>query len=597
MSHDNIDEIRASLDHPCYSYDFECQIYDNYIFKTQGGGTYELFLNAASACCVNATNVGFTKTFGRTFKENDPIRQMADGYPPEHAAFQSKINGGYFIPNICDDTEYYSDLNTEPINFYNYRLSSTQTEYVTLESNKTPDTIHDKRNKTLGEVWCRNTLSTKIQPISELIPSLKQYPQIYNNIVDFNVVYDTVLLYTSNAIYIDRLVYDYATGEFTQAPVAPIIIEAEVESDNKSHIIKSFFNEDKRELLIGRTVLYNNEVVPDLYRYSLDTGSVTVAYSKKHHARDFNKIRLPHSISKDYDLHETGHPHISYNETLHKYTVTFTGRLSANREKLINDAGTDYSGRIFCVFIYNYKDTSAGLELLDSVVYHPTNKGQYNYVVEDANRSVDLIGRGYHVDLQSITDAKTTVVIDPKNVIVREHKLKEIRYIYRETTQTTQRLPVNDMYYADLPGVMDMVEGYRGHRCGGPTDFASPRYRPVTINLDLNLEEVSAISIVVQAIYFDGHVEEWNITGEARPAPIDVVLQGLKLIDTKSYTTDTNTCLLKLVFESQEPKNIAEFIILNNGEYEKPNDPDFDFFVPPPTPQPSPTPTPTPTAG
>jgi hypothetical protein len=580
MSHDNIDEIRESIsthDGTCYSNEFECQIVDNYIFKTQGGGTYELFLNAASGCCVNATNVGFTKRYGRTFKENDPIRQMADGYPPEHAAFQGKINGGDFIPNVCQDIEYFSDLNVEPINFYNYRLSSMQTEYVSLSSDTKQQSIHDRRNKTLGEVWCRNTLSTKIQPIDELIPSIKQFPDIYNNIIDFNVVYDTMLIYTDSQLYMDRLVYDYNTGEFNSAPVSPIVITQD--SNKRSKLIKPFFNEAKEELVLGKTVVVNDEVTPELYKYSVDTGIITPVYANITHIADHNRYRIPYNITKDYRLNEVSDTHITYNEVLHKYTVTITGRLSARTSKLIDSAGiAQYNTKIFGVFIYNYKDTARGLKLLDSIAYIPSNTEEYSYDLGDQERDVILEGRGGVFNLTNVSDSKTKITINPRLVQTREHKLKEIRYTYRDKTQTVSRLPVNDMYYADIPDIMNMVESWRGHRCGGPTDFASPRYTPVVIDLDLNLDEVSSINVLVEAVYYDGHIETWQVTGEAKPLPLDAVLKGFKLIDTKSYTTNTNPNLLKLIFESEEPRHITEFIVNNNNSRETGQIRDFELL-------------------
>ena len=567
MSHDILDEIKqdiSNFDGTCYSDESVCEIIDNYVFRTQGGDTYELFLNAASGCCVNATNVGYTKRYNRTFKENDPIRQMADGYPPEHAAFQGKVDGGDFIPNVCTDIEYFSDLNVEPINLYNYRLSTLQTEYITTTSDISAQTIHEKRDVSLGEVWCRNTLSTEIKPIHELLPSIQQYPEIYNNIVDFNVIYDTIFVYTHDKMYMDRISYNYNTGNFSQSPVAPIIIESSAHSKN----IKPFFNENKREVVLGRVVKHENEYVPELHRYNLDTGGITVAYGPGLHAVDYNRYRLPRSVTDKYMLHTVSDTHLTYNETLHKYTVTITARLSANRSTIIDSPGELYGENIFAVLIYNYKDMSEGLKLLDSSIYMPRNTKSLGTEFAEANRTVMLEGRGTIISLQDVSDSKTQITIDPKHVQVREHKLKEIRYTYRGNTTTKTRLPVNDMYYADIPDVMSMVESYKRHRCGGPIDFASPRYHPVTIDLDLNLEEISMVEIKVEAIYYDGHIEEWRINGEAKPLSLDDALKGFRLIDTKSYTTETHPCLLKLIFESKEPNLISEFILDNNNSRE-----------------------------
>lgn len=555
------------MNNQCYTnYDIDCQIIDNQLFKTYADDPYELLLNPASGCCVNSKYAKTSKLFGRTFIENDPLRMMLNGYPASAAGWETKVDAGYFQPEICNETPA-SVYNTENLNLYQYQLSSTLTEYITAETDIKTQTISSKRKQMPGELWCRNTLSTEIQRIQDLLPTLRNFPEIYSDIVNYDIVYDTVVIYTTKHVYVDRLKYDHKTGMFVTAEVEPIVFETSGD-DNVGHAFH-YLNELDNSLTFAKVENSSNGAEIEMYRYDLDTGNLSISYGTA--AREADKLvtRLADDLHGKYDLYKISQPHLTYNETINKYTLTFVGRLSATSELLLSTAGTEYQGSIFSLYIYNFKQSSAGMDLIDCIVYHPDNKRQYDYREFPTSRLVNLKGRGYRVKLDHITDAQTSVTIDPKLIAVRESKLKEIRYKYNDQLIIKSRLPVNDMYSAGLTDIMNMVESYRGHGCGGPIDFACPRYQTVSIDLDLNLSQVSTTEIIVEAIYYDGHVEQWYITTEARPLPIDVLLKEFNLIDTKSYTTETNTNLLKLQFESQEPSFISEFIIKNNGSREE----------------------------
>lgn len=555
----------------CYTSGFQCQIVDNYIFNTTSTTIYENIINPGHGCCVNATDVLPTRRFGRTFGENDPHRMLRFGLPPETAGWDDKIDGHLFRPNVCSDIDPQGQLNMEDVNQYVYRLSAMQTSYVSLSSTS-PASISTKRNHSGGEVWCRNTLSTKVENISNLVPGLAVQPDIYNNLVDFDIVYDSLVIYTPDILYIERLNYDYNTGSHTAGDVSPVSL-----SGSGQPLIRLFFNEVTKTVTFGRLVSVGSTLIPELYEYNLDTGIYSLVYGNDEHTRDLHKYILPGRLNQDYIVKSVGQPHLTYNEILQKYTVSYTGKLEH-----VNSATdiTEYGGDVFCVFVHNYKKYQTGLKHIDSILYHPSNKRElYRLPAIPIDSQID-IGSALHYSIGEITDPRQSITIIPKNLPVRESKLKQIIYRYDDIEYSQSRLPVNDMAFANHLSIKDMVESALPHRCGGPTDFASPRYQPHTVDLKLNLKEVSTVLIKVEAIYYDGHVHECIIFGEARPLPIDLAFGGLELVDSKSYTTSSYSSLLKLVFESQSPRYVTEIIIDNSGVAEQSLITNFDLIQP-----------------
>ena len=581
----------------CYTSGFICQVVDNHLFNTKNN-VYEEVLNAADGCCVNVSNLIPTSKFGRTFAENDPYRMIAAGRPPSDAAFERKIDGHQFIPGHCDD-KFTNTLNLEHVNLYNYQLSAMTTEYVTLTTDIVDQSIDDRRERTLGEVVIRNTQSNIITNIRDLAPTLNTLPEVYNNVVDFDIVYDHLLLYTDDKLYVEKLNYNYTTGKFDPSSTMPIVVKTN--TTDQSALIKPYFNEDKKQLIFGRTIVDRGVVLPELYRYSIATGSYNKIHGDGITDSDLDSYRLPPDLAGKFVIKSVNSTHITYNNILQKYTVTTTGRLSATPSELVRVSATgdddvQYADDILYISIHNFSDSDTTLEFIDSTIYHPTNKREYVLELTDRTRHVSLSADTI-INMGVISDPRTTILLDPRSIPTREYKLKEIRYTYSGKTVTNARLPINDMGYANITDISEMVESYVPHASGGATDFASPRYVPVNLDLDLNLDEISVVRIDVECVYYDNHRLTYTILGESRPLPIMMLFNDINIVDTVSYTSDSNPSLLKIVLETHKPRYITEVIIDNNNvgiDSDTVYSSDYEFgelISPPPTPTPTPTPT------
>ena len=86
----------------------------------------------------------------------------------------------------------------------------------------------------------------------------------------------------------------------------------------------------------------------------------------------------------------------------------------------------------------------------------------------------------------------------------------------------------------------------------------------ISIDLGLNLKDVSTVKLSAEAVYYDGHVETYKIYGESRPLPLTNVLGHMALVNAVSYTTDTHSNLIKCTFETQKPNYLTD-IIIDNG--------------------------------
>ena len=110
------------MNNECYSTEIECKVIDNFLMlNNRGVGIYEEILNGDNQESSSYSKLALTSKYNRTFAANDPLRMMASGRPATDAAFQQKIDGHGFRNNPCENIKSESDLNIEPINFYNYQ--------------------------------------------------------------------------------------------------------------------------------------------------------------------------------------------------------------------------------------------------------------------------------------------------------------------------------------------------------------------------------------------------------------------------------------------------------------------------------------------
>ena len=154
--------------------------------------------------------------------------------------------------------------------------------------------------------------------------SINPQDQLTNNLVDFDVVGDVLIMYSINVIYINKIRYDYDAGDILPDHSSGVMI---IYDNNKSIPLKHYYNESTEEIIIG-TLTYSDSRVTDeqnslLYPdkvYRVSTVSDDLRPILLSWPRSF--FTLPDGL---VDLDTTDIGHISYNERLNYYYITSGG--------------------------------------------------------------------------------------------------------------------------------------------------------------------------------------------------------------------------------------------------------------------------------
>lgn len=174
-----------------------------------------------------------------------------------------------------------NDFYSQGAPYYNNTLSSATTQYSYISGLSSNEDIYTKRNITLGDVYVRTGNNTIISNIdTALSANFVRFPiavrdEIQNNLIDFDVIYDTLLIKTTNYRVIDRINYDYNTNKFIGNFLPAIYISRNQNDLSINKFGDYFYNEDYKNLLFFNTTLSNSVsgnlkiIYPVVYKFGL----------------------------------------------------------------------------------------------------------------------------------------------------------------------------------------------------------------------------------------------------------------------------------------------------------------------------------------
>lgn len=179
-----------------------------------------------------------------------------------------------------------------------------------------------------GELWVKKTnglVQTAALALSAVYQSVQTYPNLLTSIQETEIYYDVIYLRSSSGILLDKLDYNYETGEILkdQAKTVVIGLSAGVQIHATPNYIiptgtvsvgeKWFFDSDK-VLLMSFAYIANSVPVLELITYNLNNGKCQNLYSV--------------SLSANADsVHE---PKLRYDEFTGHLWVGFTGTYSGD---------------------------------------------------------------------------------------------------------------------------------------------------------------------------------------------------------------------------------------------------------------------------
>ena len=306
---------------------------------------------------------GYSIEVAPGYTDNDYYELIGTSYPSDGAENPSSNNGflgqsgdfynppfddiwdAGFFDSVCVDSGFESTFKEhfstkyldESLQFGSTVSESNQPDtkdYSIVESNNLPGSLYVRE---LSSRYVDKS-DDKLAHIFSLIPTvatvngveLSPRDQLSNHLRDFDIIKDVIILYSENFIYLNKMRYDYDTGDITSDHSSGVLIPFDRSRDVP---LKHFFNEQSEEILVGviRRIeerigddIVNQVLTPvDMYRVS--TNSNTLAPKKLSWKALENEFKLPNNI---LTTDTTGDGHISYNEQLNYYYLTTGGLLS-----------------------------------------------------------------------------------------------------------------------------------------------------------------------------------------------------------------------------------------------------------------------------
>lgn len=229
------------------------------------------------------------------------------------------------------------------IPYYNNNLSSNNTQYSTIEGLSSNKDIYSKRSTINGDIYVRTGNNTIIDSLSSaLSANFNRFSslvknEINNNIIDFDIIYDTLIIETDNYRVVERINYDFNSGVFTGS-FSPVIYMSRGVSDKSIEKFGDFwYNEKYKNILFFDTALSPTVsgtlkiIYPKVYKFELDnynfkqiypqSNENLVQFSLSNYLSSFYVAGLFDQYSYIFNPQNSDRPIVSYNETIDTYTV------------------------------------------------------------------------------------------------------------------------------------------------------------------------------------------------------------------------------------------------------------------------------------
>lgn len=353
----------AELYNNGYAYDWKQDVYGNEygIFKDKGG-QYSYGILEFTDIAAYTNTVKFLPFNGWLFTDFRPASSEqvyidSGPYNGIDTVYMSGIsaNGGTFTSTA---QPYYLNFRS----FVPYQdIPSTYNLYPTLDS-KTfvlKDTVLSENNSVLsnltgtdtfrdvnsklnldGKLFVKNVQTGSILPLSTaLVNTFSKYPsavktEVYNNVKDFELYYNTIVLYTQNYLVIDKLVYT-ANG-YEKPKTLNIYVSGGQNAFNS--ISNTFFLPEYNKLFFFVTNLSgfvndNYKVIyPTLYSYDINANKLVKLFPLPNVT--FSNLRSNFSLV-DYmgdltifpiNFVEVSTPRLSYNSYNDLFVISFIAK-------------------------------------------------------------------------------------------------------------------------------------------------------------------------------------------------------------------------------------------------------------------------------
>jgi len=263
------------------------------------------------------------------------------------------IDAGQFVYfNIIDNqVVYYNPFDNRTNNYYETSipyydnvLSGNETIYTANSGLNQNSDIYTKRNIAYGSLIVRSGNNTIISPLSSaLSANFVRYPnevknQLNNNVINFDIIYDTIIIETTNYKVVEKINYDYDTNTFIGSYTPAIYMSVSANEQSLAKFGDFWFNEYYKNILFFNTTLSNSVsgnlkiVYPSIYKldlvnyefkqiYPLNNDDLTKFSLSGYLSGLYNNTVQFYNLQYIFNPQNVDSPSVSYNYETDIYTV------------------------------------------------------------------------------------------------------------------------------------------------------------------------------------------------------------------------------------------------------------------------------------
>ena len=246
----------------------------------------------------------------------------------------------------CDSISFTYSYN-EPTNFADVRLPNTNTtlDYSLTGIGVTKKSLYYTRNIEYGDFYFRNASDTIIGPVSACLSAiLVNYTmdvqnEITNNVINFDLYYDTIQIETENYLIFNKLIYDYDSNQIQSATTNYTALYRGSNSELEK-FSTAWFDEKQNTLMVARTTLHHElsatnykAIYPTIYTVDLISGMSKQIYPvKPTDALVFAELSAFSLFGKgiELDIVRVEKPTLNYSSDTDFYTLSYLGKDTAN---------------------------------------------------------------------------------------------------------------------------------------------------------------------------------------------------------------------------------------------------------------------------
>lgn len=379
---------------------FICNVKDGFSFVSPGSG---LLLDTSSdnpsfgegdVVYYDTLTDGGVNPGGPGYRANFAYAGTFTFTPPQSAVHE--FNGCYFV--VSSFTDQFTPCNdqlvevngfTIPSRYFNLVLPGRDTAYIpTLCGVEEKQTIYKTKFVNHGDLYFRNSNSSIILPVSAALSRVfLKYPanivdEINNQIINFDIYYDTLQIETTNYMVFDKIEFNYANSSIRTSSNSETFITRGNRNTRLEKFSTVWFNEKYNELIITKTLLHPTlsasnlkAIYPVIYSLDLSTFKLIQLYP-------YNKITdltytdvIDFSLSgtnQSIDIIDIDKPILTLNTETNTYSITYLGKDASNMFYIFTTDFKYFNGVLTNVVNSMYKPT------IDTLHTNFANPSSYN---------------------------------------------------------------------------------------------------------------------------------------------------------------------------------------------------------------------------